>query len=81
MPNILSIISVIGGAVMSATFAEVLKRIETADDYEIQEIMDAVRKRFAVVFPDWEVVYVSCPRNNKEERQKILDFISRYFCS
>ena len=66
---------------MNISFDEVLQKIESADDYEIHEIMDAVRKRFAVVFPDWEVVYVSCPRNNKEERQKILDCISRYFCS
>ena len=71
----------IGGTGMNISFDEVLQKIESADDYEIEQIMDAVRKRFAVVFPDWEVVYISWPRDNKEERQKILDFISRYFCS
>ena len=81
MPNILSIISVLGGAIMSATFAEVLKRIETADDYEIQEIMDAVRKRFEVAFPDWEVLYISCPKNNGEERKRTLEYLNRYFRS
>ena len=66
---------------MDCSIKDVLERIETADDYEIQQIMDAVRRRFAVAFPDWEVVYISCPKNNKEERQKLLDFVSRYFRS
>ena len=64
----------IGGTGMNISFDEVLQKIESADDYEIEQIMDAVRKRFEIAFPDWEVVYVwihshKNELNNKFERK------------
>ena len=47
---------------MQITLDDVLGFIEQADYNEISEIMDAVRCRFAVAFPDWEVLYLSCPK-------------------
>jgi len=66
---------------MNISFDEVLQKIESADDHEIEQIMDAVRKRFAVAFPDWEVLYISCPKNNGEERKRTLEYLNRYFRS
>ena len=60
---------------MNIPFDEILKRIETADDDEIEKIMNAVRKRFAVAFPDWEVIYLSCPRQDEQARRQTLDFL------
>ena len=81
MPNKLSIINILGGAYMAVSFEEVLKRIETADDAETEKIMKAVRCRFAAAFPDWEVLFISCPRHDVEERKKTLDYLIRYFQS
>ena len=64
---------------MNISFDEVLQKIESADDHEIEQIMDAVRKRFAGAFPDWEVLYISLPKHNEKERQKTLDYLLRYF--
>ena len=66
---------------MNISFDDVLQKIESADDHEIEQIMDAVRKRFAVAFPDWEVLYISCPKNNGEERKRTLEYLNRYFRS
>lgn len=66
---------------MNISFDEVLQKIESADDHEIEQIMDAVRKRFTVAFPDWEVLYISCPKNNGEERKRTLEYLNRYFRS
>ena len=54
---------------------EMLNEIERADDLAMEKIMEAVRKRFAAAFPDWEVIYLSCPRNNEEEKLKTLNYL------
>lgn len=81
MPNMLSIINILGGVIMTVTLEDILKRIETADDYEIERIMDAVRSRFAAAFPDWDVLYISCPKNDREERKRTMDYLLHYFQS
>ena len=69
----------LGGVIMSISLDDVLKRIETANDYEINEIMEAVRCRFAVAFPDWEVLYLSCPKNDSVQRKQALEILTQYF--
>ena len=64
---------------MNVTLEDILSRIETADDFEIREIMEAVRKRFAAAFPEWEVIYLSCPKNDPVQRKQTLDALTRYF--
>lgn len=59
---------------MEVTMQDVLARIEQADDAEINEIMAAVRRRYAAAFPDWEVVYIACPRENIPERRRMVDY-------
>ena len=58
---------------------DILKRIETADDYEINEIMAAVRRRFARTAQDWEVVYLSYPKNDPVQRKQTLEMLTNYF--
>ena len=64
---------------MNITLEDILKRIETADDFEINEIIAAVRRRFARTAPDWEVVYLSCPKNDPVQRKQTLEMLTNYF--
>ena len=64
---------------MQITLDDVLGFIEQADDNEISEIMEAVRCRFAVAFPDWEVLYLSCPKNDPLQRKQTLKMLTDYF--
>ena len=77
MPNILSIITQ-EGFTMNITLIDILNRIEQADDFEINEIMAAVRRRYQILFPDWEVLYLSCPKNDPDARKQMLDFLIRH---
>ena len=61
------------------TLDEILERIETADNFEISKIMEAVQKRFCIAFPDWEVIYLSCPKNDPVQRKQTLDALIAYF--
>ena len=63
----------------SLTFAEVLNIIENAGDFEMDDIMQAIRRRYQKFYPDWEVLYIACPKNDSEERQKTLELILDHF--
>ena len=62
-----------------STFQQTLNRIKRADDLEIVEIMNAVRTRYKTFYPDWEVLYIACPKNDSKERQKTLELILDHF--
>jgi len=64
---------------MNVAFQDVLKRIEQADDLEINQIMDAVRKWYAVRFPNREILYISCPKNDPIAHKQTMEFILRHF--
>ena len=64
---------------MPITLDNAIEFIEQASDYEINEIMEAVRRRFAAAFPDWEVLYLSFPKNDPTLRQNSLDMLTEYF--
>lgn len=63
---------------MNISLEDTLKRIEKADDLELNEIMEAVRKRYSVRFPNWEVLFISCPKNDSIQRQQTIDFILKH---
>ena len=63
---------------MNITLEDVLKRITVADDCEINEIMEAIRQRFRTVFPVWDVLYLSCPKNDPLQRQQTLEALTEY---
>lgn len=56
----------------------ILAGIEQADDFEINEIINAVIRRYQAVFPDWEVMFLSLPKNDPEERRKALQSIINF---
>ena len=54
------------------TLFNILERIEQADDFEINEIIQAVIRRYKMVFPDWEIIFLSLPVQS-EKRKLLLD--------
>ena len=53
---------------LSAFIEEILR----ADSEALNRISNAVEERYRRLFPDQEVVYLTLPRNNLEEREKQL---------
>ena len=43
--------------------------IAQADEVEIEKILKAVLRRYAVLFPDWEVSTISLPKNPERNEQ------------
>ena len=56
----------------------VLDFIEQADDYELNEMMDAITERYQVLHPDWEVSYLALPKHDRHKRREILEFALKY---
>ena len=46
--------------------------LEQADDLFMNEILDTVIKRYSLVFPGWEVMFLSL-KNEPQERAKMID--------
>ena len=53
-------------------FQTVLSRIAAADSRELSEIVRATLERYRVLFPKEEVVFLSLPLDDQEERSAIL---------
>jgi len=51
---------------------DILEEIEQADDRRITKIIQAVIRRYGKVFPDQEVVFLSLPTEDRQERQQVL---------
>lgn len=60
-------------------FEQALTMIENATDYEIGDIMRSVIKRYKNLFPGWQVMFLSVPVDNEEERlesiRQMLEFL------
>lgn len=54
-------------------FSSVLSRILSADDAEISEIITAVIRRYGIVYPETEVVFLSLPKYDVPERKRIIE--------
>lgn len=54
----------------------ILKRIEQADAGEIDEIIMGLLKCYRKLYPDYELVVISLPKNNREERNAEIDRIA-----
>ena len=54
---------------LSAFIEEILR----ADSEALNKISNAVEERYRRLFPDQEVVYLTLPRNNLEERENQLE--------
>ena len=47
----------------------ILEKIKEANCEELQEIMSAIEKRYAVIFPEWEVTYMAVHKQYKFRRR------------
>ena len=56
----------------------VLDFIKQADDFELNEMMDAITERYKVRHPDWEVSYLALPKHDRHKRREILEFALKY---
>ena len=59
---------------------QIIEKIEQADDFEIQKIMETVERRYALLFPDWEVVYIAVhkePALRRSDLQRILTMLEK----
>lgn len=57
---------------------EVLTKIRQADDIEINQIINAVTQRYKEVFPDWEVTFLSLPKNDPDACLRELELIAEF---
>lgn len=60
-------------------YFKLLAYIENADDTQLNQIMDAVEKRYRTAFPDWEVIYVAVHREPEKRKQDIASIIDRLY--
>ncbi len=58
--------------------SQFLREIEKMDSTELDAILHAAMERHRVLFPDWEIVYVSLPRNDLEMREKYLKMMMEF---
>lgn len=49
----------------------VLSVIEQADDLQISKIIRAVIRRYGLVFPDWDVLFLSVPKAPEQRRSQL----------
>ena len=54
---------------------KLLSQIENADDILMQQILQTVIRRYGTVFPQWEVVFYSLPKEPQQRRQEIQALI------
>ena len=56
---------------MAQGITGICKQIETATDRELSQIVQVVLSRYRVLFPDEEVIFLSLPLHDREERSKL----------
>ena len=62
----------------SIPLTDLVSRIQNADDVEISAIIEAVVERYTLVYPDWEVMFCSLPKNDLKERKLYAKRIVAY---
>ena len=49
-----------------------LRFVSGSDTTELSQLMDCINQRYRDLYPNWEVIYLALPQNNKDERQRLL---------
>ena len=60
---------------------QIIKAIEQADDLLIGDVINAVIRRYAQVFPEWEVMFLSLHKEPKARAKDIkahIKFLKRH---
>ena len=59
--------------VMDEDLEYVQASILQADDIELSEIIQSVIRRYGVLHPDWEVMFLSLPRDDPHARHRCVE--------
>ena len=57
------------------TLNEILNFIDQADSSQLSEIIQAIIQRYGQISPDWEVNFLSLPKNDPLRRQQMFQTI------
>ena len=53
----------------------VLSIIESANDAETDQIVQAVIRRYGTIYPGWEIIFLSLPKDDAVQRRRMLENI------
>lgn len=53
-------------------------RIREMNEKQLRRVVGATIKRYAELYPDEEIVFLSMPKKNLEQREEILDGVRRF---
>jgi len=54
-----------------------LSRIEKASETELNEVISKVIQLYSTKYPDQEIMFLSLPKNDPQERKRTLDTMYR----
>lgn len=54
---------------------ELLSQIRQADGAALNDIAQALTERYHILFPNDDVFFLSLPKNNPQERQRLLQMM------
>ena len=57
---------------------ELFKTIQSADASDIDDILHIAIERKRYLFPDWDILYLAVPKNDKEAQSKTLEYIQKW---
>ncbi len=59
---------------------EIIEKIQTLNESQLQQLMEAIEDRYAQAYPEWDVVYIALhkdPGLRFQEYANLLDMIGR----
>jgi len=62
---------------------DLVREIERTDEVEIEQILKAVLRRYAELFPDWEVSTISVQKSSdpNEQIDRVIEVLQKMKCS
>ena len=60
-----------------ASLDDILIAIACADDGALSEIIETIIQTYYNRYPDQDILFLSMPKNDPDERQRILDALNR----
>ena len=52
-----------------------MDRISCSDDTELDKMLSAIERQYRCLFPEEEVVFLSMPQNDPQERKRIMNAV------
>lgn len=60
----------------AAFMTDILRRIGGMNDAELSQVVLSVMGRYQKLFPQEEIIFLSLPKDDPDERQRILEAVS-----